>query len=250
MLVRYLSAGRSAPFEHYRGAIDGPDRAPSATAIGHLAYVARRHDIDSLTGDYLALHERADLRIKVEARLQVLLPKRLRLEWSQSRLTIGFTGKGKGNEYSASSEASGVVHLAGVLAALYDDEVSALLLDEPEISLHPQWQRFLLEEMKGVSGDPVAEPTKKLIVVSTHSSAMLSLQRLVRRFQLRLLHCARCASDTASAHYWRTRKQDPQALFARIGEESHRQALFARTVLLVEGPNFVMKLSLRRSLPA
>jgi hypothetical protein len=236
MAVRYLSAGRSAPLERYRGAIDGPDANVSEVAVGHFSFVERRHDIQSLTGDYLALHQRADLRIKVEARLQTLLSKRLRLEWTQSGLTIGFIGKGQGNEYSARSEASGVVHLAGMLAALYDDEVSALLIDEPEISLHPQWQRFLLEELKGVAGDPVADRKKKLIVLSTHSPAMLSLQRL---------------PDISSCIFFTAPDRVPiqlpptagplgsralQALFARLGE-SHRQAFFAKTLLLVEGPS-------------
>ena len=54
--------------------------------------------------------------------------------------------------YSSAREASGLLHLVSILAALYDDEVGCLLIDEPEVSLHPQLQAFLLEEIKKVAG--------------------------------------------------------------------------------------------------
>jgi predicted ATP-dependent endonuclease of OLD family len=63
------------------------------------------------------------------------------------------------------------------LAALYDDDVAALLIDEPEISLHPQYQAFLLEEIRQVAGNPYEDDAKKLIILSTHATSMLPLRR-------------------------------------------------------------------------
>jgi AAA domain, putative AbiEii toxin, Type IV TA system len=234
LIVRYLSAGRSAPLEVFRGSLEGPGQGVRPTTVGHINYVQQRHDISSLVGDYLALHERPDLRIKVEARLQTLFSKGLRLRWSQNGLNVEFVGKS--TPYSASSEASGVVHLAGILAALYDDAVSALLIDEPEISLHPQWQRFLLEEIKNVSGDPVADATKKLIVISTHSLAMLSLRQLADVPTCVFFTGPSVVPKQLSPSDGALNSKALRALFARIGD-SHRQAFFATTVLLVEGPS-------------
>ena len=59
--VRFLGAGRTAPFEGYRGAVDAPN-GPNAgpAAVGHVSYVANRFAFESLVGDFLALQQRAD----------------------------------------------------------------------------------------------------------------------------------------------------------------------------------------------
>ena len=65
-----------------------------------------------------------------------------------------------GGRYQLSREASGLLQLVTILTALYDDEVGALLLDERQVSLHPQLQAFLLHEILGIAGDP-ADNAKK-----------------------------------------------------------------------------------------
>ena len=61
-----------------------------------------------------------------------------------------------------------------MLSALYDDEVGCLLIDEPEVSLHPQLQSFLLSEIIKVAGANT-EQGKKLIFISTHSTEFTQL---------------------------------------------------------------------------
>jgi len=114
-----------------------------------------RWQFESLGGDLMALDERADLRIKVEARLQMLFQRLIELRWSQVGLELSFNSAAARSSYGSNFEASGIIQLVGVLAALYDDEVGAILIDEPEISLHPQLQAFLLHEIRQVAGNPM-----------------------------------------------------------------------------------------------
>jgi AAA domain, putative AbiEii toxin, Type IV TA system len=155
-----------------------------------------------------------------------LVPK-----WTSSRIqpTTG------GERYYANNEASGVIELIPLLAAIYDDEIGALLIDEPEISLHPQLQAFLLHEMETFAGDPI-DASKKLIVFATHSATMLPLRsikdipRLVF-FTDRENTPVQIASDAGELNNAKL-----NALIARLSE-NHKLAFFARSVLLVEGPS-------------
>ena len=56
------------------------------------------------------------------------------------------------------------------MAALFDEVVEVLLIDEPEVSLHPQLQSYLLREMKSA-----AKRYNKTIIISTHSAEMIEL---------------------------------------------------------------------------
>ena len=46
-------------------------------------------------------------------------------------------------------------------ARLRDNEIDALLIDEPETSLHPQLQAFLLREIENVMVDPLVDQSKR-----------------------------------------------------------------------------------------
>ncbi|NTX26519.1 AAA family ATPase [Burkholderia pyrrocinia] len=232
--VRFLAAGRVAPLEGYRSAVNAPFMQNDVGAVGHVSYKGQRWDFESIIGDVMALHERPDLRIKVEARLHKLFKRNLTLEWTQNGLQVGFTSKE--GRFFTNTEASGVLHLIGILAALYDDSVAALLIDEPEISLHPQLQAFLLSEINSVAGDPLNDSSKKIVVISTHSPSMLRL---------------RTVSDLPSVVFFTRRTVAPvqispldpilqrRKLAAFVGRiaETHKAAFFSETVLLVEGPS-------------
>ncbi len=175
-IVRLVSAGRMAPLEGYRSDISGTgfqNEAVPATVARSQDHVPL-HAYESVVGDILALHERPDLRIKVIARLGALLERKVKLTPTTRGIKIDFVSDE--TSYLANTEASGVLHLVSLLAALHDNEVGAVLIDEPELSLHPQWQAFLLDEARAVSGDPGRDPTKKIVVLSTHAEAMLPLR--------------------------------------------------------------------------
>lgn len=233
--VRFVAAGRLAPFEPYRSLSANPHGLPTdPAAVG--SYSDRRHRlvIEGLVGDIMALEERADLRIKVEARLEVLFGCRLRLLWTQGGLELTFlTGRGA---HPANCAASGLLHLVGLLAAMHDDQVGALIVDEPEISFHPQMQAFLLEEFRGAAGDPLADPGKKLIVLATHAPAMLPLHRITDLPNLVFFTDQHTLPRQVAPDAGELQNKKLGALVARLGA-TQRATLFAPTVLLVEGPS-------------
>ena len=176
--VRYLSAGRLGPIESYRSDFDGQRGEVNyeGATYGNQSSMARRHLTETVLGDFASLSERTDILIKVQERLRKLFDRNVRIEWDAGDLRAFFERVDiTANEYSSAREASGLLHLVATLAALYDDEVSCILIDEPEVSLHPQLQSYLYQEMSNVSGDPDIDG-RKLIFLSTHSTEFIHLQ--------------------------------------------------------------------------
>ncbi|MCT8721665.1 AAA family ATPase [Glaesserella parasuis] len=241
--VRFISAGRLGVMEEYRSSYDGydygNDRIDQVTH-GSKDYSTRRHNIETITGDLHTLSARPDILIKVRERLQKLFKRNINIDWDAGSLKVSFARLGNGNPfYSSGREASGLLHLVGILSALYDDEVGVLLIDEPEVSLHPQLQAFLLKEISRVAGIPSDENYQKIIVMATHSTEMIKLSK---------------AADLLSFIFCNDLKEEPihipndagelksekiKSLVARLGQE-HKLALFSKTPLLVEGPSDVI----------
>ncbi|HGO5857401.1 TPA: ATP-dependent endonuclease [Mannheimia haemolytica] len=241
--VRFISAGRLGTMEQYRSSYDGydygNDRIDQVTH-GSKDYSKRRHNIETITGDLHTLSARPDILIKVRERLQKLFKRNINIDWDAGDLKVSFARLGNGNSfYSSGREASGLLHLVGILSALYDDEVGILLIDEPEVSLHPQLQAFLLKEISRVAGIPSDENYQKIIVMATHSTEMIKLSK---------------TDDLLSFIFCNDLKEEPiqipndagelknekiKSLVARLGQE-HKLALFSKTPLLVEGPSDVI----------
>lgn len=241
--VRFLSAGRMGLLEQYRSDFDG-QRGGGArydeAQIGSKNDTNRRHQMETINGDFQTLSVRADILIKVQERLKKLFKRDLLLDWDGGHLKVSFARLDTTSlPYSSGREASGLMHLVGILSALYDDEVGALLLDEPEVSLHPQLQAFLLKEIINVSGHPSEGSNKKIIVIATHSTEMVKIER--SNDLLSLVFCYDLNDEpiqiNPTAGELSNRKI--QGLIARLGQE-HKLALFSKRPLLVEGPSDVM----------
>lgn len=234
--VRFLPAGRTGPLERYRAATDSPGVGSQhgEAFYGQENYRSRWHEIESVVGDVMNLDQRPDLRIKVETRLQQLFDRGLDFQWSQGGLAMSFTAISDRARYQSGLEASGITQLVSLLAAIYDDTIGTLIVDEPEISLHPQLQAFILEEMESVAGD-WADPGKKRIVISTHSPSFLPLRSLADLPSIVFFGGdADCRQiDLADGLLQSSKLKD----FVARTSLSHRQALFAERILLVEGPS-------------
>lgn len=231
-----LAAGRSSPLEAFRAAVDNPGSFNSSdAAVGHINYQKEWWNFESVTGSLLALDSRADLRLKIEARLQQLFDRSVQLSWSQWGLHVRISPMSGGATYPANYEASGILQLVALLAAIHNDEIGALLVDEPEISLHPQHQAFLLEEMEKVAGDP-SDPARKLIVIATHSASMLPLRSISQLPTIAFFNSVRQPPTQVSGNAEILKRNKLAAMVARLST-THRMAMFAERVLLVEGPS-------------
>jgi hypothetical protein len=234
--IHFLSAGRSAPFEMFRSKVNQPDWINEQdAAIGHVNYLTQWWDYESVVGALIVLDTRPDLKMKVEARLQQLFDRSIQLRWTQTGMTITITSAMGGGGYAANYEASGILQLVALLSAIHNNDIGALLIDEPEISLHPQHQAFLLEEMEQVAGDP-GDPGKKLIVIATHSATMMPLRRLDELPKILFFASARQAPTQIAPDADILKRTKLAALIARLST-THRIAMFAEHILLVEGPS-------------
>ncbi len=123
------------------------------------------------------LADRLDIRIKVEATLSHLFNRTISLEWDSGNLMPkAFLGAG-GTAYRLDSEeCHGIKELLVMLTHLYNDETQFLIIDEPELNLHPQFQSFFMQEVRKISGNPFLEPGKKGIILITHSPFMLDFR--------------------------------------------------------------------------
>lgn len=238
--VRYVSAGRLAHLENFRSDYDGRRLTPNYddAALGSLDFRKRRHRIETVLGDFHTLSIRPDIQIKVTERLRRLFKRDLFLKWDAGILKAFFARIGaNGDPYSSSREASGLLHLVALLAALYDDDVSALLIDEPEVSLHPQLQSFLLREISRAAGDP--DEGKKIIVLATHSTEFVEIRGAEDLTRIAFCYDPYDAPKQISPTTEELQNRKLRALIARLGQE-HKLAFFCDRPLLLEGPSDVI----------
>ena len=170
--VRYLSSNRIGNMEQYRSKINQYTYTTDNYTFGDQATKRARLQIETACGDFFAMDERKDVFIKVSERLSVLFNRNIFIRWDAGQMKV-FLGKTDSEqEYSVAAEASGLVNVISILAALFDESVEVLLIDEPEVSLHPQLQSYLLREMKNV-----VKKYNKTIIISTHSAEMIELNK-------------------------------------------------------------------------
>jgi len=111
--VRFISAGRMGMLEQFRSDFDG-HRGSSprfeAAEYGSKGDSARRHQIETISGDFQTLAERADIYIKVQERLRKLFRRDLLIEWDAGTLKIQFARlDAESKPYSSGREASGLM---------------------------------------------------------------------------------------------------------------------------------------------
>lgn len=226
--VRYLSSNRIGNMERYRSKIDQYTYTTDDYTFGDKATKRARLQIETACGDFFAMDERKDVFIKVSERLSVLFNRNIFIRWDAGQMKVFFGKTDSEQEYSVAAEASGLVNVISILAALFDESVEVLLIDEPEVSLHPQLQSYLLREMKNV-----VKKYNKTIIISTHSAEMIELNK---------------ASDLCNYIFFRKNtlpKQispdAPELNSVKLKEFLLRMSLiynegfFAKKVLLIEG---------------
>lgn len=226
--VRYLSSNRIGEMEQYRSKTNQYNYSVDNYTVGDQQAKKIRQQIETSTGDFFTMDERKDVYIKVAERLSVLFDRHIFIRWDAGKMQVFFGENGNEKEYSVVAEASGLVNVISILAALFDEEVEFLLIDEPEVSLHPQLQSYLLREMKNA-----VKKYGKTIVISSHSAEMIELNK---------------AEDLSNFVFFNN-KELPKQISPSAPELSNKQlqdfllrmsliyneGFFAKRILLIEG---------------
>jgi hypothetical protein len=138
----------------------------------------------------------------------------------QLELTLAY----RGHRAGLSEQPSGLGHLAifaVAFVALQRHPGTVVLLDEPELSLHPHAQRAVITRMRG---------TGEQVLMATHSAHSLS------RWDMRKAVRLEAAPTGVTAHKAGHVSDVEERRLARYATATLAEALFARAVVLVEGP--------------
>lgn len=130
-----------------------------------------------------------------------------------------------GDPVPVSRQSSGIAQLSIFVFALQlavAQEGTFLLIDEPEVSLHPHAQRALMRHLRTLDSQAI---------VATHSSNLLD--RADPRTILRLKRSGGAVTAVSPA----TLTDDEARRLARHTSPQTAEAFFARAVILVEGPS-------------
>jgi hypothetical protein len=182
----------------------------------------------------VVLEERMDLRIQVEATLSHLFNRKIFLEWDSGRLLARATLGTTGTSYRLDrEECHGIKELLVLLTNLYNDEYPYLIIDEPELNLHPQYQAFFMQEVRKVAGAPDTGSNKKIVFLVTHSPFILDFKDI---------------TDVKSVVSFSIDHETPRQIYDLDSEKSlrieslvprlnvhHKQLFFSDNPIFVEG---------------
>ena len=174
-----------------------------------------------------------DLRIQVEATLGHLFDREIILDWDSGNLVARVRRTGSGDSYRLDrEECHGIKELLVLLTHLYDDKHSHLIIDEPELNLHPQYQTFFMQEVRKIAGDPTKNKRKKIFFLITHSPFILDLRseedlRAVISFDLDY-------SVPKQVYTLNPNMSPPISLTQRLNAH-HKQLFFSDNPVFVEG---------------
>ena len=179
------------------------------------------------------LEERADLRIQIEATLGHLFDREIILEWDSGNLIPRVRRQSDALSYRLDrEECHGIKELLVLLTHLYDDKNQHLIIDEPELNLHPQYQAFFMQEVRKIAGDPTTDRTKKIVFLITHSPFILDFRseddlRAVISFDLEY-SAPKQVHDLSSGNF------QLSSFLGRLNLH-HKQFFFSDNPIFVEG---------------
>jgi hypothetical protein len=230
---RYLSAERLAGLEKGQVMGGSPALHRGFNVGSYPTYKAYAKEQGLAADAFILLKEKLNLRIKIEAFLSSLFGRRIRFAEEGGFLVPKIQRTFGGTEYAMrESECHGLKELITLLAFIYDDGYNALIIDEPELHLHPQFQTFLLAEMRKIAGDPRTQPATKTFFLITHSPFCLDFRSIDE-----LRHCVLFHSGGPPSMIGQLSQQDEfslKRLLPRLNTH-HKQFFFANRPIFVEG---------------
>lgn len=178
--TRLLNAERLSGLEKQNYSYYGSSSLNEGLNISQFSHLKSNGESYGLSSSaFIILKERLDVRVKIEALLSDIFNKTIRLVEEGGFLKPKIQNNSGGAEYGLKEkECHGLKELITLLTFLYDESKNCLILDEPELHLHPQFQSFLLSEIRKFSGNPSQDPTKKIFFIITHSPYFLDLRSI------------------------------------------------------------------------
>ncbi len=178
--VRLLNAERLSGFEKRGYSYFGGGSLDAGYNFNNFdTFKSQARDFGLSSDAFVILKEKINLRLRIESFLSDIFMKNISLVESGGFLIPKIQDLRKNIVYGLKQEeCHGLKELITLLTVLYDDSYNTLILDEPELHLHPQFQSFFVNEIRKLAGDPRTDPSKKLFFIITHSPYFLDLRIL------------------------------------------------------------------------
>ena len=175
--VRYFGADRIANLASKWDTTGhlATDRNQKGLDIGSFAsYKSQSDELGQSIDALIELQSKLDLQIKVETILSDVFHKELTFQEKGGFLNVLLADKTTQKPYDLKkNESHGLKEIITLLTFIYNDDYNCIILDEPELNLHPQFQQFILQEIKKNAGN--IESGKKIFIILTHSPYMLDI---------------------------------------------------------------------------
>lgn len=183
----------------------------------------------------LLLEERMDLRIQVEATLSQIFDREILLEWDSGNLIPRIRRRNGNSAYRVDrEECHGIKEFLVLLTHLYNTEYRYLIVDEPELNLHPQYQAFYMNQVRKVAGDPSIDSRKKIVFLITHSPYIVDIRS---EDDLRSIISFTSNHDVPKKITGETRIIGSDSRFLSRLNAHNKQFLFSDNPIFVEGIN-------------
>ena len=183
---------------------------------------------------FIILEERPDIRVIVEATLSSLFNREVTLDWDSGNLVPKARLARTGDSYRMDrEECHGIRELLVMLTHLHNDQHAYLIIDEPELNLHPQFQSFFIQEVRKVSGTHVSGTSRKGVILITHSPFILDLRSMQ---DMESVFCF--SADHSPPRYIGPLQESERARLASLIPRlnvHHKQLFFADNPIFVEG---------------
>lgn len=181
---------------------------------------------------YYLLSENPKLTSKIENVLSNMFSKTIKFEKSSDNTVIPVAvNKVQDLEYSITkNECHGLKKIIALLAMLYseEDNASCLMIDEPELHLHPQFQNFFMNEIrKNAETNP-----NKLFFIISHSPFFIDLQTPEELIGVVVCHINQTPTSIDEL------SENDYSLFKRFlprFNTYHKQFFFSDNQIFVEG---------------
>lgn len=232
--VRYLNAERLSGMERQRYGKYGRTNLQQGISLENEDTFRQQGENYGLSSDaYIELRNKPDLKARIQAILSGFFDREIQLEVEGGYLKPKMRDMTTSDSYDLrENESHGLKQLISLLTLIHDDEYDIIIIDEPELHLHPQYQRFLLKEIRKLAGDPENDQSRAFFLI-THSPIMVDFRNL---------------QDLKNVYSFRSRSQPPYSVSEFDDEDKyhiknllprlnthHNEILFSRQPLLVEG---------------